>query len=153
MYPKGYASQYRQEFFEFLKLKMSRRLSSEKVRINWMKYKTGVDDLYFRCEIDRSSARFCIDIQHRDPGVRELVYNQFLEMKTVLHQHVGEMYWLKDHHTEDGLEISRIYAELPEANLFEKESWPEAFEFFEKKLRKMDKTWSMAKFTFFQLLK
>jgi hypothetical protein len=152
MYPKGYASVYRKEFFDFLKLKMSKRFSAEKTRINWMKYPTGVDDVYFRCEIDRKGARFCIDIQHRNEGIRNLLFDQFIEMKPVIEQHVGKMFWLKEFANEEGQIISRIYEECPDTNLFEKETWPAAFDFFEKRLRKMDKTWSMAKYTFMDLL-
>lgn len=152
MYPKGQSSQYKEEFFDFLKMKMKRKLSAEKNRINWLKYPTGIDKIFFRCEMEQSGARFCIDIQHKDAGLRELVYDQFLEMRPVLEQHIGEMEWQKDYLTPDGNCISRISICCEGTNLFEKESWPAAFSFFEKKLVRMDKTWSMAKYTFLKLL-
>ncbi|MBX7093699.1 MAG: DUF4268 domain-containing protein [Flavobacteriales bacterium] len=152
MYPKGHASQYRTEFFGFLKLKMGKKLSSERTRINWMKYPTGIDKLFFRCEIDHAGARLCIDIQHKDAGIRKLIFDQFLEMKPVLEKHIGALDWQEEFETEEGNLISRISITHPESNLFDKETWPDAFDFFSKKLIRLDKTWSMAKYTFLQLL-
>lgn len=152
MYPKGHSSQYKQEFFDFLKLKMKRKLSADKNRINWLKYHTGIDKLFFRCEFEQSGARFCIDIQHKDEGIRELIYSQFLEMRPVLEKHLGEMEWEKEYVTPEENKISRISSTCADTNLFDKETWPAAFTFFEKKLIRMDKTWSMAKYTFLQLL-
>jgi hypothetical protein len=152
MYPKGMAGTYRTEFFNFLKLKMKRHKSADGSWIAWLKYPTGIEDLYFRCEFEQDGARFCIDYQHRDAEIRQMVFDQFLQMKPVLEEHLGKRLKWEAEFQKDGMTISRIYVKCPATNLFEKDTWPSAFAFFEKKLRSTDEFWSMARYTFMQLL-
>ena len=75
-----------------------------------MNYNTGVRNLYFRIEADDLGAKLCIDMQQRDNGTREVLWEQFNEFKDKLdHLFNNQLIWQKSHSHTNGLVISRIY--------------------------------------------
>jgi hypothetical protein len=51
--------------------------SAEGERINWINYKTGEKNIYFRMHADHSKASIAIEITHKDDGVQALYFEQF----------------------------------------------------------------------------
>src|SRR5690554_7121783 len=66
-------------------------------RINWVNYPTRVKQIYIRLHAETKIARFSIDIQDKDEGVRMLVWEQFEELKKVLEE---EMIKSEEHTSE-----------------------------------------------------
>src|SRR5690554_7794162 len=58
-------------------------------RINWVNYPTRVKQIYIRLHADTKIARFSIDIQDKDEGVRMLVWEQFEELRS--EEHTSEL--------------------------------------------------------------
>jgi hypothetical protein len=111
--------------------------------IKWVNYKTGVKDVYFRLRADSKKAEIAIEIQHKDDGIRELFFDQFLELKTVFTSMVGEWIWEKNIYNEQGIQISKIYLPYPErANVYDQNTWAGCFKFFEENIVSLDEFWS-----------
>lgn len=95
------------------------------------------------------SAEISILITHPDPGIQELFYEQFLELKNILHDTLGEEWTWELHHQDlYGKITSRIYKELPETSIFNRNDWPKLISFFKPRITALDEFWSMAKYSF-----
>ncbi len=122
---------------------MGKHRSDDGKNIKWVNYKTGVKDVYFRLRADSKKAEIAIELQHKDEGIRELFYEQFLELKTVFTESIGEWIWDKDIYNEQGQLISKIYLSFSEkVNVFDQDTWAKCFHFFETNLLALDEFWN-----------
>ncbi|MEJ0029545.1 MAG: DUF4268 domain-containing protein [Bacteroidota bacterium] len=81
MYSREESSLIKQEFWTIFGKYMTPIRSSEGLRVNWINYKTGIKDVYFRMETLGESAAISISIEHNDPGIRDLFFEQFPGIK------------------------------------------------------------------------
>jgi hypothetical protein len=155
MFSKAEKSEHRKTFWTAFGRFMNKHRSAEGRKMKWMNYRTGVKDVYFRLEADHKTAKICIDIQHSDDGIRALFYEQFGELKRILHDTIGkELIWLPEYVHETGKKSSRIYAEIDaDVNIYQREHWPAMFEFFEQYIVPMDEFWNEFKDIFIELQK
>lgn len=135
---------WHREFWTTFGVFMRKHQSMTGTKVKWLNYRTGVKDIYFRMEADGKKARFCIDIQHSDEGIRELYFEQFKEVKTVLEATIGEeLIWDEAYYFEETRRTAcRIYAEKDKINIFDKSQWSELFAFFEKYIVGIDEFWA-----------
>ena len=149
MFSKAEATQLRQEFWTTFGRYLRPQLSADGEKVNWINYKTGVKYVYFRMEAENRLARISIEIAHYDLGIQELFYEQFLELKNILTQNLGEEWeWQLHHFDMEGKTISRVYTELKGASIFNREDWPALISFFKPRIIALDEFWSMAKYSF-----
>lgn len=127
---------------------MSPVLSAEGMKINWVNYHTGIKDVYFRMDTRRHSNWIGISIEHRDAGIRELYFEQSLELKTMLQLSVKEEWTWQLHATSEGKSISRIYMELNGPSVYNKEHWHSLISFFKPRIIALDEFWSNGKYAF-----
>ena len=149
MYSKQEASQLRQEFWTAFGQYMSPVLSSEGEKTNWINYKTGEKDIYFRMNADNKKASIGIELTHKDEGVQALYFEQFQQLKNLLHNALEENWnWLLHARDEQGKRISRIYTEINGVSVFKREDWPQLISFFKPRIIALDEFWSTAKHAF-----
>jgi Domain of unknown function (DUF4268) len=111
-------------------------------KISWLNYKTGIRHIYFRQEADTDGVRVAIDIQHNDASLREVYYDQFWELETMLHQLSGMVWvWERHFHLDSGQEISRIWIGQPGLSIYTPDDWPAMFAFFERHMLALDEIW------------
>lgn len=123
--------------------------SAEGDTTNWINYKTGVKHVYFRMQADNRRATIAIELSHPDAGIRELFFEQFLEVKGLLREALGEEWtWEAQATDAQGLPYSRIYTELSPANLFSRDDWPALISFFKPRLIALDLFWTDAQYAF-----
>ena len=123
--------------------------SAEGMKINWVNYHTGVKDIHFRMAAERHSATIYISIQHPNPEVQELYFEQFLELKELLHATLQEEWqWQLRVPADDGKIITRIYKEMPGVSVFNRDQWPELISFFKQRIIRLDSFWEHAKYGF-----
>ncbi len=149
MYTKEQASQLRQAFWTAFGRYIAPHPSADGLKINWLNYKTGLKHVYFRMQADNRQASIAIEITHPDPETQELFFEQFTELKNILHATLEEEWEWTLHITDEaGSIISRIGKELSPVNVFEQDNWPELISFFKPRLIALDEFWSMAKYSF-----
>ena len=146
MYSKEQASQLRQEFWTTFGQYLAPVLSSEGLRVNWINYKTGFRHIAFKMNALNRSASIGIELSHPDAGIQELFFEQFLEFKNILHNYLSEEWtWELHHFTLEGKTISRIYTELKEVSIFNKNDWPALISFFKPRIIALDEFWNDVK--------
>ena len=149
MYSKDEASQLKQTFWTTFGQYISPQLSAEGLRVNWVNYKTGIKYVYFRMVAGKKSASIAIEIAHPDAGIQELFFEQFLELKNILHSALNEEWeWQLHHMDEEGKTTSRIIRQLYSVSIFNKNDWPSLISFFKPRIIALDEFWSDAKYAF-----
>lgn len=152
MFTREESSRIRHEFWTVFGRYMSPILSAEGLKINWINYHTSIKDVYFRMNAGPRSASISISLEHTDAGIRALYFEQFEAFRTILHTTIEEEWQWQQDVWIDGRAISRIYRELPDVSVFNKDHWPELISFFKPRIIALDSFWENAKYTF-QMLK
>lgn len=128
---------------------MKPRLSAEGQKINWINYHTGVKNVYFRMNAGPASAAIYISIEHPDPEIQQLYFEQFAEFESLLHLALAEKWdWQLHASLSDGRVTSRIYKELSDVSLFNRDQWPDLISFFKPRIIALDSFWGNAKHSF-----
>jgi hypothetical protein len=149
MYSKHEAAVLKQEFWTTFGLYMNPVLSSDGEKINWVNYKTGEKYIRFKMHADSRSAFIGIVLIHRDSGVRELYFDQLLEVKNIMESIIpGPWQWLLHSQDENGQPISIVYDEIERVSIYKKEDWPMLISFFKPRIVALDEFWSMVKYSF-----
>lgn len=149
MYSREEASRTRQEFWTAYGRYMNPVLSSEGLRTNWINYHTRVKDVYFRMRAGNRSASIFISIEHSDADVRDLYFEQFLELKVLLHDQLGEEWvWKRAATDEGGRPVARIEKEISDVSVFNKDDWADLISFFKPRIIALDAFWENARYSF-----
>lgn len=142
MFSKEEKQQIKLEFWERLKDQMEKIKNPHGSKVNWMKYNTKINHLYFRMEADEQCVKLCIDLQFPDEGVREVYWEQFEEFKDLLTSEFGgKMIWLKNYTHENGKTISRIYIEKKEVSILKKSDHDKMHLFLKINFKKLNEFW------------
>jgi hypothetical protein len=148
MFSKQEATQLRKEFWTILGQYLSPIPSSEGEKINWINYKTGVKGLQFKMDADREKAFIGIVVTQPDTQKHSKIFNQLLEVKTILQSELQEEWiWQPQVYEEDKL-ISKIYKEKTGMNVLKKEDWPELISFLKPRMIALDRFWNTVKYVF-----
>ena len=149
MYSKQEAAKFRQEFWTAFGLYMSPVLSADGLKINWINYKTGIKDIYFKMDADGEQASVRIVLQHADAQLQQLYFDQFTALKKLFHQAVGEEWEWELHGTNEfGKTVSSISKRLVPVSIFNREDWPKLISFFKPRMIALDEFWSSAQYSF-----
>lgn len=153
MYTREQASQMRQAFWTAFGQYIAPHPSAEGTKTNWVNYKTGIKHVFFRMQADNKTASIAIELAHPDPELQELFFQQFEQLKQMLHESLGEEWdWVLHTSDESGKTISRIYTEIKKVSIFNKDDWPTLISFFKPRIIALDEFWSNAKYSFDELL-
>ncbi|PWJ42721.1 DUF4268 domain-containing protein [Sediminitomix flava] len=149
MFSKEEASRIRSEFWTKFGKMLRPYTSGEGKRINWTNYKTGVKNIFFKMDADKKKASIGIYLTHKDPDIQEIFFDQFEEMKTYLHNLLGEEWEWELHSTNEmGQTVSCIYTELHGVNLFRESDHADIYAFLKPRILKLNEFWEDAKDVF-----
>jgi hypothetical protein len=149
MYSRQQASELRQAFWTALGKYMQPILSAEGEKVNWVNYKTGEKNIYFRMNAGSRSSSIAIEITHPNTELQQLYFEQFVQLKTLLHSALNEEWnWQLHFVDNNGKVISRIYKELNNVSLFNQNDWPALISFFKPRIIALDEFWSSARYGF-----
>lgn len=146
MYSKEEAIQIRTKFWTSFGQYMKLHKSSEDQPVNWVNYKTGIKDLFFKTDVDNKSARISIEMTHKDLSLQELMFEQFEEFNHLFNSYFDEEWnWSKLHYDEHGKIISSIELKLENVSIFRESDWPQVINFLKMNLIKVDEFWNEVK--------
>lgn len=149
MYSKQEASKLRQAFWTAFGQYMALNVSAEGEKINWVNYKTGERYVQFKLSADNKAAAIAIEVNHPDADIRELYFEQLLQLKNIFADTVQETWnWQPVTHDENGRPISRISMTLEAVSVFKQDDWPAIISFLKPRLIALDAFWSNVKYSF-----
>lgn len=127
-------------FWNDFKTDIKKIMSSSGRRINWLNYPTEAKDLYLRLHADGKGCSISFDIQSKDDGVREVIWEQMGELKAVfLAEMIDEGEWIEHYILPDERIISRIKWERTDLDYFKESDIPLIYAFFKEKLIAFDR--------------
>ncbi len=142
MFSRDEAKAWNERFYTLFGTYMRRHQPQAEGARQWLNYRTGVKNIFFRVEATGKEALVSIDLQHPDEGVRQLFFDQFKEFKKALEGHTGPLLWQEAFTLENGRTIGRIYQQQGGVSLFKEDDWHQIFPFFEKYLLGFDAFWA-----------
>jgi hypothetical protein len=143
MFKKEELKHIRTEFWESFRKRMEKARSASGRRKNWVNYKSNIRDIYFRMDVTGQEAYFAIDIQFQDEGIREIVWEQFMEAAALMRGLIGEeMECLPDTVLNPGLTVHRLKWTKHNVSLFESSDHEKIQTFLEQKIRGLDEFWT-----------
>lgn len=146
MYNRQEAAAIRRKFWTTLGMYLKPVPSVWHPKVNWLNYKTGVKDVYFRMHADNQMATIGIELNHTDALIRQIYFDHFIAMKTMLHEALGEVWiWQQEGFDEWGKPFSAIYTQLQPTNIMHEKHWPELIGFFKPRLLALDGFWADVK--------
>ncbi len=149
MYSREESSQLRQAFWTAFGKYISPQLSADGLRVNWVNYKTGIKYLQFKMQAEGRSAFIGIIYSNPDAGIRELFYEQMLQLKNIFQAELGEEWeWQAERWDMYGKASVTIGTQLHNVSVFRQEDWPALISFFKPRIIALDAFWSMAQYSF-----
>lgn len=150
MFSKQEAAQLKKEFWTTFGQYMKPIPSAEGEKVNWVNYKTGEKDIFFKMAADNKAAKIGIEIAHKDEGLQQLYFEQFQELKGILQSVLKEEWKWQLHHPEEetGRIISRIFTTEHGVSIFKRKDWPKLISFLKPRIIALDEFWSTAKYGF-----
>lgn len=143
MFTKDELKQIRIVFWDGFGSLMQKERSLTGKRKNWTNYKSNIKGVYFRMDVTDKEAFLAIDIQIKDNGVRDIVWEQFSETHLLLKNCIGnEMELLPSYSLTEYCEVHRMKWSLPDVSLFNKQQHEEIYEFLRLKIKGLDEYWS-----------
>lgn len=140
MLSKEALKNYKIDFWTGFKKRMQKHKSSSGKKTNWLNYKTNLSNIYVRMETDKRTIRFCFDFQLKDNEIREIVWEQMHELKTVLESEMGEeAVWHENYPSDHVHYLNRIFWQKEGLNYLNQEDTEEIYAYFEHKLLCFDR--------------
>lgn len=142
MYSKEEATKLRQQFWITFGKYMKPIPSAEGLDINWINYKTGVKQLFFRMNAEQHKASIAIVIAHTDAETRSLYFEQFKALKQLFNSALGEEWdWEPAAINEYGVGLSQISKTLQGPSIYNQQHWPELISFLKPRIIALDEFW------------
>ncbi len=139
MYSKEELKQLKTDFWNQFKVKMQKTRSSNGRRMNWLAYPSEVKNIYIRVDADGKGARLTFDIQGKDEGVRQILWEQLYELKVVMESEMGtEGTWIENASSPAVPQFNRILWERTDLNFFKIEDHAEIQNFLADRLIHFD---------------
>ncbi|MEO6315119.1 MAG: DUF4268 domain-containing protein [Chitinophagaceae bacterium] len=146
MFSKQEASLLRQQFWTSFGQYMAPVPAADGKKINWVNYKTGVKDLYFKMEAGNDMATISIVVTHADAGKQYRVFDQLLQLKNMLKDALQEEWnWQLQSPDAYNKIVSSVTGTLKNVSIFKKQDWPAIISFFKTRIIALDGFWTEVK--------
>lgn len=154
MFSKEEKKAFHAEYWGAFRSYTSSTRNAEGRRINWLNYPTRLKEIYIRLDVNQERAKFSIDIQSKDEGIRSIIWEQFEELKKVLEtEMVNPGIWTESAFNAAGQEISSIYWELEGVDIYNPDDQQKVFKFFKEHLTRFDRFYEVYKDILIELIK
>ena len=146
MFSKEEAVSLRQQFWISFGQYMKTIAGAEGLPVNWINYKTGVKNIFFRMDAEKKHASIAIEIAHPDEGIRELFFEQFREFRLLLENTLAEQWeWQPSVTNAYDKQVARIICVLPNVSVYNQQQWPSIIAFLKPRIIALDEFWTDVK--------
>lgn len=149
MYTKEQVSGLRQRFWTVFGQYMKPVPGANGEMVNWINYKTGIRNIFFRMEAGKDVAMVSIELRHTTEEERLRYFDQLLALKNLLHQSTGFQFtWQAAVANEHGQVISRISNTVTGVSLLNEDDWPAIISFLKPRIMALDVFWNLVRDAF-----
>ena len=131
MYSKQQNQQLKQKFWVTF---------AEKYPRKWLLYDTKIKDFSFKFYVDNKKAQVLIDIENRSLDLRKIYFEKIVSLKNILEaEYIVGLVYEQNYTLESGKTISRIWLELNDVSVSNRQYWNTIFEFFEQNMDSLER--------------
>lgn len=142
MFSKEESYLIRKKFWISFGQYMALQYSVDGTKVNWLNYKTGIKDLYFRSQVDNRSASVFIEMAQKDLDIQQWIYERFEMFENIFNSYCDEKWiWTPKAYDEQGKVISTISIKLENVSIFRETDWSSIINFLKKNLQIIDQFW------------
>ena len=139
MFSKEEAKKMREEFWDSFNQLSAARRTRKKLPGNWMLTQTGIKALNLKFHVDRKVAQVGIDLETRNMDKRIELFEKLETLKKLLEDTMGSpMNWELDYIRENGKSVSRIYVQLEDVDIYNRDAWAKAHQFMYEHMMKLE---------------
>ena len=125
MFSKQEAQRLKQEFWIAFGKSFPRK---------WLLYDTKIKDFSFKFYADNKKVEVSLDIEMKDELFRNAYFEKIWSLESILEEYVGDFTKDEFYVLDNGKVISRIWVTKTNVSIFNKNSWPDIFDFFVEKM-------------------
>ncbi len=130
MFSKEQSKQIRQEFWTTFGKEYPRK---------WLLYNTKIKDLSLKFTFTTKLAQVSIDIENNDHDIRAYYYDKFVSLQNILtSEFIDSIIFDNSYELENGKTISRVYIELKNVSIHNRNTWKEVMDFFNENMLKLE---------------
>ena len=130
MFSKEESKKIRQEFWTTFGKKYPRK---------WLLYNTKIKDVTLKFTFNTKKAQVSIDIEPYDTIIKAYYYDKFLSLKNILiNEYIEDIIFDEYYELDNGKVISRVYAELKEVSIHNKNTWEQTMNFLFDKMHQLE---------------
>ncbi|MCY7290586.1 MAG: DUF4268 domain-containing protein [Ferruginibacter sp.] len=130
MYTKEEASAIRHKFWTSFGQYMSPVPSASCEKVHWINYKTGIMGISFKMNADKNSAVVAIEIMLPNTMLQYQYFSTFTKFEKQFKEiTAGKWVMEKNYINEYHQSLCRIFIEIQEVNIFNKNDWPTIISF------------------------
>ncbi len=108
---------------------------AEKYPRKWVLYDTKIKDFSFKFYVDNKKVQVLIDIEHKSEEKRISYFEKLEALKGILQdEFVKDLVFEKEYHLETQKVISRVWTELDQVKVSNRNDWDRIFDFFHKNM-------------------
>ncbi|MBD3724347.1 DUF4268 domain-containing protein [Flavobacterium haoranii] len=101
----------------------------------WLLYNTKIKDFSFKFYVDNKKAQVLLEIEPAAEELRKIYYEKIESLKTILlEDFLEDAIFERNFYLENGKLVSRIWVELDNVSVNNKNTWPRIFDFFNEKM-------------------
>lgn len=111
-------------------------------KVRWTNYRTGVKDIFLRLHVDSHGCHLSLDLQHNDPGIRALFWEQLCEMRVLIQDAFPQdMIWQVNKKMPNSRELSCLETPRMTGSIHQKNTWPRMLNYLKNNLVAFDAFW------------
>lgn len=108
---------------------------AEKYPRKWLLYNTKIKDVTFKFYVDNKKAQVLLEIEPKEDEKRIIYYEKVESLKTILlEDYLEDAIFEQNFHLETGKIVSRIWVQLDNVSVNNKNTWETIFDFFNEKM-------------------
>ena len=108
---------------------------AEKYPRKWVLYDTKIKDFSFKFFVDNKKVQVLIDIEHKSEEKRIAYFEKLESLKAILQEEfVKNLVFERDYHLETQKIVSRVWTELDQVKVSNRQDWDRIFDFFYKNM-------------------
>ncbi|EZH76061.1 hypothetical protein ATO12_04525 [Aquimarina atlantica] len=130
MFSKSESKQIRQEFWTSFGKEYPRK---------WLLYNTKIKDVTLKFTFTTKKAQVSIDIEPYDKIIKAYYYEKLISLKKILtSEFIEDIIYDEFYELDSGKVISRIYVEIDNVSIHNRNTWPETMIFLSKHMDKLE---------------
>ena len=105
----------------------------------WILYNTKIKGLLLKFDFDVKKARVSMDVDIDDLEKRIALWEKLVSLKSILtNEYWPDVIYDDSYFLENGKEISRVYLELHNVSIHNKNTWQETMQFLDKNMKLLE---------------